>query len=151
MGLLGKLFGKSGRKAAAEVKKFTNKDLMEACIGGSLLVAYANGVCDESELKSLERQIAANPAFEGYGTEINKTMTRFISQLDAGFRVGKMHIMREIGDCTNDPMEAEEIMVTCITIAEADGNIDSDEINILRDIANKLGVNLRDFGLEDVA
>lgn len=53
--MFGRFFGKKAKAAAAELKKIENRDLMEAIVGGCLLVGAANsteGKVAESELKS---------------------------------------------------------------------------------------------------
>lgn len=146
--MFGKLFGKKANQMKAELKKVENRDLMEAIIGGSLLVAGADGNLDESELMTLERSIAANPSLSHFGSEIGQTINRFKEQLDVGFRVAKLKIMREISDIKNNPEEAEECFVNCIVIAEADGEIDEKELAILKEIGNTLGQRLSDYGIE---
>lgn len=141
------IFGKKGRKAAAEINKFTNRDLMEAIVGGALLVAHADGELEESELVNLEAQIKANPALANFGPEIGQTINKFIAMFDAGLRMGKMKVMREIRDIQHTPEEAEEVIVTMITIAEADGEIEPEELKVLKEVADVLGVNLKDFDL----
>lgn len=140
-------FGKRARKAKAELKKMENRDLMEAIVGGSLLVAAADGDISHDEVENLEKLIASNPALEHFGGEIHKTMGRFEAMLDAGFRIGKMKILREIEDIKGSPEDAEEVFITMLTIAEADGEIDEKELAILKEVGQKLGVRLADFDL----
>lgn len=132
----------------AELKKVENRDLMEAIVGGSLLIAAADGEIEEAELISLEKQVASNPALEHFGAEIGKTINRFEQQLNAGFRLGKMKILREIEDIRSNPADAEEVFVNMITIAESDGEIEPEELVILKEVGNKLGIRLADYGIE---
>lgn len=146
--MLSKLFGKKTAQAKAEVQKFNNRDLMEAIVGGSLLIAYADGELEDSELANLEAQIQANPSLDHFGPEIGKTINRFTAMFDAGFRIGKMKVLREIADIKNTPQEAEEVFVTMITIAEADGEIEPAELEILKEVGRVLGVSLKEYGLD---
>jgi len=146
--MLGKLFRKKAGSAAAELKKMENRDLMEAVVAGSLLIAAADGEIEPEEITSLEKLLAANPSLEHFGPEINKVMARFESMLDAGFRIGKMKIMREIEDVKTSPQEAEEVFITMLTVAEADGEIEPEELAILKEVGSKLGIRLADYGLD---
>lgn len=146
--MFGKLFGKKVQDAKAEMKKVENRDLMEAIVGGCLLVAAADGDIGQEETESLEKLISSNPALEHFGGEIGKTINRFEQLLDAGFRIGKMKIMREIEDIKNNPLDAEEVFVNMLTIAEADGEIDEKELGVLKEVGRALGVRLSDFGIE---
>jgi len=92
--MFGKFLKKKLGEGKAEMQKVENRDLMEAIVGGSLLVAAADGNIDIDELESLEKQVQANPSLEHFGAEIGKTINRFEKQLEAGFRLGKMKILR---------------------------------------------------------
>lgn len=140
-------FKKKAGNMSNELKKVENRDLMEAIVGGSLLVAAADGSIDESELLSLEAQISSNQNLQHFGAEIGQTINRFEQQLNAGFRLGKMKIMREIEDIKGNQDDAEEVFINMLTIAEADGEIDPKEMNILQEVGNKLSIRLSDYGL----
>lgn len=144
----GKFFKKKGAAAKAEIKRFENRDLMEGLVGACLLVAYADGELEDDEVLNMEQQLAANPALEGFGSEINKTMSTYKAMLDAGFLIGKVKIMREIKECASDVSEAEDIFVAALTIAQADGEVEPEEVKILQEISRNLGLNPRDFGME---
>ena len=128
-------------------KKIENRNLLEAIIGGSLLVAAADGEIQEEELASLGRQIQANPALAHFGAEIEKTINKFEQMLNAGIRLGKMKILRELDDIKKNPDHAEEVFVNMLTIAEADGKIDPSELEILKEVGDYLNVSLRKHGV----
>ena len=137
-----KLFG-----AGRTIKKLENRDLMQAIVGGCLLVAAADGEISKNEAAQIDIQIRANKALEHFGAEITKTVNLFTEQLQAGFRLGRMNIMREIRDIKNNPADAEEVLVNMLTVAEGDGNISAEEMKVLDEVAVELGLRLKDFGL----
>lgn len=141
-GLKKKLFG-----AGRTIKKLENRDLMQAIVGGCLLVAAADGEISKNEAAQIDIQIRANKALEHFGAEITKTVNLFTEQLQAGFRLGRMNIMREIRDIKNNPADAEEVLVNMLTVAEGDGNISPEEMKVLDEIAVELGLRLKDFGI----
>lgn len=147
MGILSIFKNKAGA-ASAEIKKVENRDLMQAVVGAAILIAGADGDIETSELDKLEKLIRSNKAFDHFGPEISETINRFKEQLEAGFRVARMNIMREIRDVKNNPGWAEEVMVNAITIAESDGEIEPAEIKVIAEIARELGQNPRDYGIE---
>lgn len=138
-----KLFG-----AKRAVKKLENRDLMQAIVGGCLLVAAADGEISKNEAAQIDIQIRANKNLEHFGQEITATVNLFTEQLQAGFRLGRMNIMREIADIKNNPLDAEEVFVNMITVAEGDGNISPEELKVLAEVGVQLGLRPKDFGIE---
>ena len=138
-----KLFG-----AKVAAKKMENRDLMQAIVGGCLLVAAADGEISKNESAQIDIQIRANKNLEHFGSEITSQVNLFTEQLQAGFRLGRMNIMREIAEIKNNPMDAEEVFVNMLTVAEGDGDISPAEMKVLAEIGNTLGLRLKDFGIE---
>ncbi|MFK0086407.1 tellurite resistance TerB family protein [Pseudomonas sp. NPDC090755] len=138
-----KLFG-----AKRAVKKLENRDLMQAIVGGCLLVAAADGEISKNEAAQIDIQIRANKNLEHFGQEITATVNLFTEQLQAGFRLGRMNIMREIADIKNKPLDAEEVFVNMITVAEGDGSISPEELKVLAEVGVQLGLRPKDFGIE---
>ena len=144
MGFFSKKFG----GAKASVKKLENRDLMQAIVGGCLLVAAADGEISKNESAQVDLQIRANKNLEHFGSEITTTVNLFTEQLQAGFRLGKMNIMREIADIKNTPMDAEEVFVNMLTVAEGDGDISAAELKVLAEVGTALGLRIKDFGID---
>ncbi|NIZ28950.1 tellurite resistance TerB family protein [Escherichia coli] len=138
--MFNKLFGKKVAAAKVELKKVENRDLMEAIVGGCLLVSAADGEIEKEETSKLDQLIRSNPR-----NEITSTINRYTEQLEAGFRVGRMNILREIDDIKNDPKEAEEVFVNMLTIAEADGQIEPEEQKVLEEVGRRLGLRVEDY------
>jgi len=112
------------------------------------LIAAADGDIEASETAKLEAIIRSLPALAHFGSEISQTVQRFTDQLNAGFALGKVQIMREIRDCKHSQQEAEDIFVVALTVAQADGEIEDAEQKVLIQIARELGINPRDYVLE---
>lgn len=146
-GFAKKLLGKNTAEARNNLKKLENKDLMEATIGAALLVAAADGKIEDEEVVKLQEIVEALPSMSHFGSEIGATVDRFTRQLKAGFVLGKVQIMREIADCKHSDQEAEDVLVTAITIASADGEVEPQEAEIIKEIARKLGLNPANYGL----
>lgn len=142
-GLKKKLFG-----AKVAAKKIENRDLMQAIVGGCLLVAAADGEISKNESAQVDLQIRANKNLEHFGSEITTTVNLFTEQLQAGFRLGRMNIMREIRDIKANPSDAEEVFVNMLTVAEGDGDISEQEMKVLAEVGTELGLRLKDFGID---
>ncbi|EGF4599819.1 tellurite resistance TerB family protein [Salmonella enterica subsp. enterica serovar Agama] len=135
-------FGKKVRKAAAEVKKFEKRDLAQAVVNSAYLVAYADGECEASEKAKIEQVLRNQPALAAFTSEINAISATIIGQLDTNFKIGRRAALREIEDVKHDTREAEDVLDVAVTVAEADGEIEPEELKVLEEIANKLGLRL---------
>lgn len=132
-------------KKAAEIKntgaKMTNKDLVEAVVSGSLLVAFADGNCDDSEISALENILASDEQFDAWRSEIPGLISKYAAKFAAGYKLGKLSALREISDLNSDKKDAELALVCIITVAEH-GGIDEKEKAVLGEIAIAFGLRL---------
>ena len=143
--MFGKMFGKKASAAKAEIKKFENRDLMEAMVGGCALVAFADGECEQEEVKKIDELLRTSKALEGFGAEITTTLNRFCERLTASYRAGRIEILREIEEVKGNRQEAEDVLVTMLTIAEADGEIEEAEQKERTTVADRLGLRIADY------
>lgn len=146
-GTIGRMLGKKAVNSMAELKKVENKDLMEAIVGVSLLVAFADGSCGDDEIMKLDELVRSNPALAHFGSEIGQTTNRISAQLKANYLVGRVHVKREIADIKNNKQDAEEVFVNAIAMAQADGEISPAEKTVLQEIGREFGLRLEDYGL----
>lgn len=143
--MFGKLFGKKVNQAKAEVKKFENRDLLEAIVGGCLLVAAADGDIEDSEVKKIDSLLRTNKNLEHFGSEITELVNRFSERLQSGYRVARAEILREIEDIKSDQQQKEDVLLNMLTIAEADGEIEPAEQKELETVAQRLGLRISDY------
>lgn len=143
---IGKLFKKKVVVAAQTSKRFEKRDLMQATVGIALLAGWVSGSLSDDESVKIQKILANTPALEGFGSEVNETYDKYNAVLkDVGFLAGKIRIMREIGDVKGDRQEAEDVFVTGITVALADGVMDDAERALLEEIAGVLGLRLSTY------
>lgn len=138
---LGKKFG----KAKTEIKKLENRDLMEAIVGGCLLVAAADGEIEEAEVKKIDSLLRTNKNLEHFGSEITTLTSQLSERLQSGYRVARAEILREIEDIKGDQQQKEDVLLNMLTIAEADGEIEPAEQKELEVVAQRLGLRLTDY------
>lgn len=142
---IGKFFGKKAVVAKENLKRLENRDLMEAMVGGCMLIAFADGECEESELKKIDQILSSSKALEGFGNEINITIDRYAKRLEAGYRIGRMEILREIDDVKGSQQEKEDVFLAMLTVYEADGEIEEAERKELDAVAKRLGLRVEDY------
>lgn len=138
-------FGKKVNKVKAEVKKLENRDLLEAIVGGCLLVAAADGNIDDSEVKAIDSLLRTNKNLGHFGNEITELVNRFSERLKSGYRVARAEILREIEDIKGDAQQKEDVLLNMLTIAEADGDIGEKEQKELDTVAQRLGLRVQDY------
>lgn len=148
MGIFGSLFKKKANGVKQELAKVENRDLMEAICAGSLLVAYADGDCEEEEIAKMEQVISSLPELKHFGGEISETIGRFHGILEAGFRLGKLKVLKELEDIKASDDDRQLVFNVMLTIAESDGEVEPAEIKVLKEVGQKLGINLREYELE---
>lgn len=141
MGFLSKL----GRSA----KSVAKQNVFEAIVAASVLVACADGEIEKKESEKLEKMLANNDSLSSFKkTEIQRLVAKYSGVVETDFRMGKIKMMSEIEDISENPSDAEEVFVTAISIAEADGEIEPKELEVLTEIGRRLGLNLKDYGIE---
>ena len=145
MGIFGKFLGKKAGAVKAEVKKLENRDLLEAVVGGCLLIAAANGDIEDSEVKKIDSLLRTNKNLEHFGSEITDRVNRFSERLQSGYRVARAEILREIEDIKSDQQQKEDVLLNMLTIAEADGEIEPAEQKELETVAQRLGLRISDY------
>ena len=145
MGIFGKFLGKKAGAVKAEVKKLENRDLLEAVVGGCLLIAAADGDIEDSEVKKIDSLLRTNKNLEHFGSEITELVNRFSERLQSGYRVARAEIVREIEDIKGDQQHKEDVLLNMLTIAEADGEIEPAEQKELDTVAQRLGLRISDY------
>lgn len=143
--MFGKLFGKKAVVAKEAIKRLENRDLMEQMVGGCLLIAFADGDCEEAELLKLDEVLRTSKALEGYGSELTETINRFTARLKAGYIIGRQEILREINDVKGSQTEKEDVLLAMLTVALSDGQIEPEEQKELTQVAQRLGLRVEDF------
>ena len=145
MGIFGKFLGKKAGAVKAEVKKLENRDLLEAVVGGCMLIAAADGDIEDSEVKKIDSLLRTNKNLEHFGSEITDLVNRFSERLQSGYRVARAEILREIEDIKSDQQQKEDVLLNMLTIAEADGEIEPAEQKELETVAQRLGLRISDY------
>lgn len=138
---IGKIFKKKAAAAAVAVHKVENRDLMEAIVAGSILVAYADGDCSAAELTKLQGIIESNDNLKHFGSEIGQTVDKYSRMMENGARLAKVKLMNELKDIAADEEQKLEAFIIAIEIADADGEIDEAEDKVLREIGRTYGLN----------
>lgn len=129
-------------------KKVENRDLMEAIIGGNLLIAAADGEIEKEETSKVERLVRSNDNLKHFGSEIPKAIQKFTDWLESDFDLGRARIIKEIQQVAHNDNHVQEVMLNMLAIAKADGEIEPGEQRVIEEIARELGFRLTPEMLE---
>lgn len=127
--------------AGAMNKVAGNKDFLEGVCASCALVASADGSIDDDEIESAIANVTGNATLNGSFTsqEITQTMENMLNRTKT--RTGRAGLFTEIDEAANKTGAGETIYLAALDVAEADGNIDADEQEMLNKIARRVGVD----------
>lgn len=129
-------------------KKLQNKDLLEAVIAGSLLVAAAGGDIGKAEREKMDKLLTTNPQLSAFKpSEIRAIQTAYEKQLDADFDLGKSRLIKEIEQIRDNSEHATEVFLNVLSVAKSDGEIDPKELAVIKQLASTLNQSLEEYGL----
>ena len=129
-----------------EVKKFANKDFLEAACATSCLIAHADGTCDADEkMKTLE-YMKMNDSLKVFSqADVIKTFNDLAELYTFDPGMGKDKCFKIIEKIKNNPEAARACIRLGCVIGAADGDFDNDEKAMVRLIAGKVDLNANEF------
>lgn len=130
------------------IKKIENKGAFQATVASAVWVAAADGSIDDPELDLLEKLLKANPNLSNFSSEIDGEMGKWVAAFTGGGKRSAMLQVNNLLDGVKDNTEvSEQVLVTVIDIADADNNIDDNEVAVIRQVAARLGLDPKKYGL----
>lgn len=141
-----KFLRKKANNTAEAVRLIENDALMQATVGLAVLTMWADGTAEDSERDRVAKVLANTPELKGFGPQVQSCFNEFDTMCqEAGFMMAKVQIMRKISAVKGDRAEMENVLVTGLTIALADGELEDAELAVLRPIASAFGLRLEDY------
>ncbi|OCT16699.1 Tellurite resistance TerB [Paenibacillus pectinilyticus] len=131
-----------------QVKKFKNKDFMEAVVAGCAIVAAADGSIDANEKQKMAGYMSRSEELKVF--EMGDVITRFnhyAGNFEFDAMIGKQEALKSIAKFRSKPEIGRVIVGVCSAIGSADGDFDDKEKAVVRDICNTLGLNPSEFSL----
>ena len=139
------MFSKLFNRGTKVVKQLNSKDLFEAAVAAGVLTAWADGEFSDSEFDGLLNLLEANPALEAFKADIPGLVESYSKQMEVSFRAGKRNLMKQVTDCQGDHDESEQVLILALDVADIDGKVSPEEEKVLSDIAQALGLNIKDY------
>ena len=127
------------------VKRFKNKDFLDAVVAGCALVAAADGNIDNSEKEKMIGFIQRSEELKVFETDqVIMRFNHFVDGFGFSHNVGAEEAYRAIAK-VKDKEAARILIAVCCAIGTADGNFDDKEKTVVREICLRLDVNPSEY------
>lgn len=142
-------FQQTGTTLLEAVKKYKNKNFMEAVVAGCALVAAADGQIRAEEKQKMAGYIGRSDELKVFNmNEVIDSFNKFVSNFEFDYTVGKMEALKVIGQFKNNPEVARVIVGVCCAVGAADGHFDEKEKQVVREICQTLHLDPATFQLQ---
>lgn len=137
---------KQTENARNVVNKYMGKDLTEALVAGSALVAIADGVIDPSERQKLIDYFRTSQEMRGINiNEVDSRFSYYVQRIQSDQMVGKAEALRAIGKLASKPEAARLVVRLCCAIGFADGEFAPVEKQVVEEICREVHLDSREF------
>jgi tellurite resistance protein TerB len=141
-------FQRTGTTLVEAVKKYKNKNFMEAVVAGCALVAAADGQIQAEEKQKMAGYIGRSEELKVFDmNEVINSFNKCVSNFEFDHTVGKMEALKVIGQFKNNPEVARVIVSVCCAVGAADGYFDEKEKQVVREICQSLHLDPTTFQL----
>jgi tellurite resistance protein TerB len=131
-----------------EALKFKNRDFLNAAIGGSVLIAMADGTITSEEKQKMMRFIENYDPLSVFSSkELVETFNDTVARIEFDRDLGEARVFEALGKMKTSTDAARLIMRLIICIACSDGTFDDRERYVARKIAAELNLDPGDFEL----
>ncbi|WP_017690422.1 tellurite resistance TerB family protein [Paenibacillus sp. PAMC 26794] len=131
-----------------QVKRFKNKDFMDAVVAGCALVAFADGSVDASEKNKMAGYINLSQELKVFDmTVVIERFNHYVNNFEFSPEIGKQEALKAIAKFKSKPEVGRVIVGVCSAIGAADGNFDDQERRVVAEICTILGLNPGEFSL----
>ncbi len=129
----------------AELKKFRSKDLLQAIVAGSTMIAYADGVVSAAEKQKLLGFVRTSEQLSVFESDkVIEAFTLHLARFEFDAIIGAGEALQKIAIFKGKP-ESQLIVRVCVAIANADGNFDDNEKKALAQICQILDLDIKNF------
>lgn len=128
------------------VNKYMGKDLTEALVAGSALVAIADGVLEPSEREKLIDYFRTSQEMRGMNiNEVDSRFNYFVQRIQSDRMLGKAEALRTVGKIASKPEAARLVVRLCCAIGFADGEFAPVEKSVVEEICREVRLDPREF------
>lgn len=142
---LKKTLGDAKDSLSNEINKYRSKDLMQAIVAGSTLIAYADGEISPAEKQKLVGYFRNSDQLKVFDTDkVIEAFNGFVGKFEFDRTIATGEVLQKITVFKGKP-EAQLIVRVCQAIALADGSLAVAEEKALGEVCTALGLNTKDF------
>ena len=128
------------------VNKYMGKDLTEALVAGSALVAIADGVIDPAERGKLIDYFRTSQEMRGINiNEVDSRFNYFVQRIQSDRILGKAEALRAVGKLASKQEAARLVVRLCCAIGFADGEFAPVEKQVVEEICREVHLDPREF------
>ena len=139
---------KARENLTAEVSKFKNREFMEAVVSGCAMIAAADGTVDSTEKKKMADFIERSDELKHFDIrKVIEVFNKSIGDFEFDYHIGKTNALKTIGKIRGKDDQARVLVRVVCAIGAADGDFDDDEKGAVREIAQDLGLDPKEFDL----
>ncbi len=135
-------------KLSTEASKFKNRSFMEAVVNGCVLVAAADGSIDATEKQKMAGFIQLSDELKHFDMgEVIKVFQNAAADFESDNVIGKVCALEKIRKIKTNEDQARLLVRVVQAIGAADGEFDTQEREMVTEIARELGLNPADFDI----
>jgi tellurite resistance protein TerB len=130
---------------AAYAKDPTFRDAVMAI---SALVAGADGEVEEAEKKKIRGFIDRSPDLKIFDSlECIRSFNNFVEEMEFDFGMGEDKAFKAVDRLvkSGDAEKLNNAMRLAVAVARSDGTIEPEELVVLKKIADRFGLNIKDY------
>lgn len=134
-------------RASKGAGKAISREAFQACIAAGVLMGAADGKIDREETDKTVNIIAINDMFKAFSKgDIQKQVQSFAAIITTDARMGRLKLLKEIEDVSDNAEIGEQVFITAISVGEASGdNIGAQEYAMLVKIGEIVGFKPEDY------
>jgi len=131
----------------AEINKFKSKDLLEAIVAASAMVAYADGQVSSEEKQKLMGYLRTSEQLKYFDqNDVIKIFQKYVEKYEFDAVIATGEVMAAVNKFKGKP-QAQLVVRVCCAIGASDGDFDETEKAVVRRMCSELALDPGAFSL----
>jgi len=131
------------------VKRFQNRDFMEAVAAACAMVASVDGLVRPEEAAKVIDYAQIDETLSLFDSfEVMETFDAYVRTFEFDYQVGRQKAFETIRKLAGRREQARLLVLVSMAVADADGEFDNNQRLAVREICRVAGLSLKEFDLE---